>query len=143
MSLEYYKQLKSKLEHILDISIFSQLLELDFEDKRETSATILYGFIGRAEKIVHEMHRAHARSDLPSLMSSCDYLRKEATTLGFYKLREICERIHGASKSKEDCVGVFASGKDLCLRFVGDDIASLEDNVTLSRTALDLFYDAL
>lgn len=84
-----------------------------------------------------------AERDVPSLMSSCDYLQKEATTLGFYKLREICERIQGASKLNNDFVEGFARGKEYCLSFVGDAIVSLKDNVALSRSALDFFYDAL
>lgn len=51
-------QLEAKLKQTLDMTIFSQLLEMDYEENRKTSSKALYGFIERAEKAVDDMKHA-------------------------------------------------------------------------------------
>ncbi|KAJ5127853.1 hypothetical protein N7448_008632 [Penicillium atrosanguineum] len=51
-------QFKTKLKRVLDMTVFSQLLEMDYEENRKTSSKALYGFIERADKIVEDMEHA-------------------------------------------------------------------------------------
>lgn len=52
------KHFETMLKPSLDLTKFSQLLEMDHEESRMTSSTALYEFIERAEKTVDDMKHA-------------------------------------------------------------------------------------
>ena len=48
-------ELNTKLKDVLDMTVFSQLLEMDEEEHRRKSSTALYGFIENAEGEMGDM----------------------------------------------------------------------------------------
>jgi hypothetical protein len=52
------KKIETELKQNIDMAIFSQLLETDYEENRVTSSITLYTFVERAEKAVDEMEQA-------------------------------------------------------------------------------------
>lgn len=51
-------ELKDKLKQVIDMAVFSQLLEMDDDERREFSSSAVYGFIDAAENTVEDMVEA-------------------------------------------------------------------------------------
>jgi osomolarity two-component system phosphorelay intermediate protein YPD1 len=51
-------ELNIKLKEVLDMTVFSQILEMDEEEARESSSTALYGFLERGKEKVDFMEIA-------------------------------------------------------------------------------------
>ncbi|KAJ5318367.1 hypothetical protein N7476_004787 [Penicillium atrosanguineum] len=107
-------QFKTKLKRILDMTVFSQLLEMDYEENRKTSSKALYGFIERADKIVEDMEHA-------LIQESCENVTRAGTT------------ISDPAEAREDP----------CLTVIKDEINTLKDNVVSARTAIIYFYNTV
>jgi osomolarity two-component system phosphorelay intermediate protein YPD1 len=82
-----------------------------------------------------------SRRDLQQLILLCRYLKKSASVLGMYRVRECCENIqrYGAMMRKTGLGLETVEGLSFCC--VGDEISSLRDSLCFARRAIDEFYE--
>ncbi|KAI9768557.1 MAG: hypothetical protein M1840_004754 [Geoglossum simile] len=87
----------------IDPLIFAQILEMDDDDEREFSHSIVYGFFEQAVGTFNKMEESLKSSDLLQLSALGHFLKGSSATLGLTKVKEGCEviQICGA-KGKED-----------------------------------------
>ncbi|ORX83163.1 putative histidine phosphotransferase HPT1p [Anaeromyces robustus] len=87
---------------IIDMSIFSQILEMDEdEDDRSFSRELIVNYYQQAIDTFQKMDTALAGSDLPSLSNLGHFLKGSSSSLGIRKVREICEQIQHIGNLKE------------------------------------------
>jgi len=78
---------------LIDHATFDQLLEMDDDDKREFSKSVVWNYFEQAETTFNEMDEALLHRDLPTLSSKGHFLKGSSAVLGVVDVREACERI--------------------------------------------------
>jgi len=77
----------------VDPETFEQILDMDEEDDREFSKSIVFGFLEQAEQTFDKMDTAIENKDLGELSSLGHFLKGSSATLGFVKVKDECEKI--------------------------------------------------
>lgn len=86
----------------MDQGTFEQILEMDDDDDKEFSKSIVYGFFDQADNTFKKMEDALKDEDLPELSQLGHFLKGSSATLGLTKVKEACEKIqhYGAQKDE-------------------------------------------
>ncbi|KAJ5240581.1 uncharacterized protein N7469_002172 [Penicillium citrinum] len=132
-------ELYIKLKGVLDMTVFSQLLEMDEEEDRKSSSTALCGFIEGSQKKVNHMEISLPKRDFVSLIFKSESLQQCAEPLGFRKLHESCANIErvGAMMSIH---GEVAEASDMFhLTLIKEEIQNLNDSLLSARTAINSY----
>ncbi|KAM5385732.1 hypothetical protein ACJZ2D_000931 [Fusarium nematophilum] len=137
---ERLDELQVKLDgEKFDLSTFEQILEMDDDDDREFSRSIVYGFFEQSESTIVEMEDALVKEDLPKLAALGHFIRGSASTLGAVKIREDADRIKKyGSQLDED--GARELDSTDCLDKIRDILPSLKANFHEVEQALREFY---
>ncbi|KAJ5974846.1 hypothetical protein N7481_008553 [Penicillium waksmanii] len=121
-------ELNIKMKGVLDMTVFSQLLETDEEEDRKSSSTALYGFIERGKEKVDYMEMA------------LESLQQCAVALGFREFHESCENI-GRVSAMMSIHGEVAEAIEMFrLTLIKEEIGNLNDSLLSARTAMNSFY---
>lgn len=128
----------------VDRAAFEQILDMDEEDDRDFSKSIVFGFLEQAEQTFIKMETAllaitihplipsslhnlisfsHSQEEnLPELASLGHFLKGSSATLGFTLVKDECEKIQHYGNQKNDTGEVDEPDKDLCLRLSKESI---------------------
>jgi len=87
---------------VIDQATFDQILEMDDEDDRDFSKSIVYGFFEQAETTFEKMERAIASKDLSELSNLGHFLKGSSATLGLTKVKDACEKIQNFGLRKDE-----------------------------------------
>jgi len=87
-------------DSIIDHGIFDQLLQMDDDDDREFSKSIVWNYFEQAETTFKEMEDSIKQKDLPTLSAKGHFLKGSSAALGIEKVKQACEQIqnYGAKK---------------------------------------------
>ncbi|KAJ5976647.1 hypothetical protein N7481_010354 [Penicillium waksmanii] len=121
-------ELNIKLKGALDMTVFSQLLEMDEEEDRKSSSTALYGFIERGKEKVDYMEIA------------LESLQQSAVVLGFRKFHKSCENIRQVGATMSIHGEVTEAIEMFRLSLIKKEIGNLNDSLRSARTAINSFY---
>ncbi|KAJ5455025.1 hypothetical protein N7530_002365 [Penicillium desertorum] len=133
-------ELNIKLKGVLDMTVFSQLLEMDEEEDRKSSSTALYGFIERGQEKVDYMEIALSKRDFVSLIFKSESLQQCAAALGFRKFHESCENIERVGAMMSIHGEVAEAIEMFRLTLIKEEIGNLNDSLLSARTAINSFY---
>ncbi|KAJ5277617.1 hypothetical protein N7524_003770 [Penicillium chrysogenum] len=133
-------ELNAKLKQVIEMAVFSQMLEMDDHEERTFSSSALYGSIETSENTVEDMDEAFSKGDLQHLVSLCDSLRRFASATGFYEVRECCGNLkeRGVMSSGDGSASVGV--EVFCLSRIKGGIGTLRDSICFARRAIDSFY---
>jgi osomolarity two-component system phosphorelay intermediate protein YPD1 len=124
---------------IIDLSTFSQILEMDEPDDHEFSHSIVYDFFEQAKETFKEMDEAVESSDLTKLSSLGHFLKGSSATLGLIKVRDGCEKIQRYGK-QENLDGSSLDDADLCLKWTEKEVENVKTDITKAREQFDAYY---
>ena len=82
--MEAAKQLP---KDIIDIDVFEQLLEMDEEDDREFSKSLVWNYFEQAESTFEKMDAALAAQELKELSTLGHFLKGSSAAVGVTKVR--------------------------------------------------------
>ena len=88
--MEAAKQLP---KDIIDIDVFEQLLEMDEEDDREFSKSLVWNYFEQAESTFEKMDAALAAQELKELSTLGHFLKGSSAAVGVTKVRNSCDTI--------------------------------------------------
>jgi len=87
---------------IIDPATFDQILEMDDDDERDFSMSIVSGFFDQAETTFEKMEKALSDEDFDSLSQLGHFLKGSSATLGLTKVRDACEKIQHCKEDLPD-----------------------------------------
>ncbi|EGD98001.1 hypothetical protein TESG_05298 [Trichophyton tonsurans CBS 112818] len=85
----------------LDVGTFEQILEMDDDEDRDFSRSIVYGFFEQAEATFTQMESAISDEDLDELSQLGHFLKGSSATLGLTKVKDACEKIQNYGQQKD------------------------------------------
>lgn len=125
---------------IIDMDIFTQLLEMDDEDDREFSKSIVWNYFDQAETTFKEMDSALSTQDLTELSTLGHFLKGSSAAVGVIKVRDSCEHMQHYGKCHgED--GVSDLSKDEALEKLTKTLRDVKVQYREAAKALKAFYD--
>jgi len=77
-------------------------LEMDDDDEREFSRSIVFGFFEQAEETFSNMADALKEDDLAALGLLGHFLKGSSATLGMTKVKDACEKIENLGRGKKE-----------------------------------------
>lgn len=87
---------------LIDPLTFEQILEMDDDDDREFSRSIVFGFFEQAVATFGDIERALEASDLDELSRLGHFLKGSSATLGLTKVKDACEKIQHFGQHKDE-----------------------------------------
>ncbi|KAK5062976.1 hypothetical protein LTR84_005052 [Exophiala bonariae] len=119
----------------VDTAAFEQILDMDDEDDRDFSKSIVFGFLEQAETTFAKMSTAlsamsppcaklhHLTSspnskekNLEELSSLGHFLKGSSATLGFTKVKDECEKIQNYGHKKDETGEIDEPDEEKCLQ---------------------------
>jgi len=86
----------------IDEDTFEQILEMDDDDDREFSKSIVYDFFTQAQSTFEKMDANLEKKDLKTLSELGHFLKGSSATLGLTKVKDSCEKIQHYGQKKDD-----------------------------------------
>ncbi|KAJ1023685.1 hypothetical protein NDA18_004669 [Ustilago nuda] len=125
---------------IIDMDIFTQLLEMDDEDDREFSKSIVWNYFDQAETTFKEMDAALSTHDLTELSTLGHFLKGSSAAVGVIKVRDSCEHMQHYGKCHgED--GLSDLSKEGALKKLTVTLRDVKVQYREAAKALKAFYD--
>lgn len=125
---------------IIDMDIFSQLLEMDDEDDREFSKSIVWNYFDQAITTFKEMDAALGTKNLTELSTLGHFLKGSSAAVGVIKVRDSCEHMQHYGKCHgED--GVSDLTEDEALERLTVTLRDVKVQYREAAKALKAFYD--
>ncbi|EPQ27866.1 uncharacterized protein PFL1_04610 [Pseudozyma flocculosa PF-1] len=125
---------------IIDMDIFSQLLEMDDEEDREFSKSIVWNYFDQAENTFQKMDSALASKDLPELSTLGHFLKGSSAAVGVIKVRDSCECMqHYGKRHDED--GVSDLSEEVAMQKITHTLQEVKVQYKEAERALKGFYD--
>jgi len=125
---------------IIDVDIFSQLLEMDDdEEDREFSREIVWNYFEQAEVTFAKMDAALAKKDLPELSTLGHFLKGSSAAVGVLKVRDSCENMQHYGKAA-DKDGVTELSEEEALKKLTSTLRDVKVEYKEAEAALKAFY---
>lgn len=144
----------------VDLTAFEQILDMDEEDDRDFSKSIVFGFLEQAESTFTKMDKAQlaplrtlARfhlltdslnskdKDLEELSSLGHFLKGSSATLGFTLVKNECEKIQHYGHKKNDTGEADEPDEEKCLRLCKESITEAKRAYRIVDGLMRLYYD--
>jgi len=126
----------------IDVLTFEQILEMDDDDDREFSKSIVFGFFEQAEQTFTKMDDALEAKDLPQLSSLGHFLKGSSATLGLTKVKDSCEKIQHYGQKKDEAGTADVDDEDTCLERVKETLVAVKEEYAEVEKVLKKFYAA-
>ncbi|KIX96583.1 uncharacterized protein Z520_07849 [Fonsecaea multimorphosa CBS 102226] len=121
-------------------STFEQILDMDEEDDRDFSKSIVFGFLEQAEQTFSKMDTAMKDKDLAELSSLGHFLKGSSATLGFTKVKDECEKIQHYGHKKNETGEVDEPDEAKCLRLIGESLDEAKRAYEVVNNLMKQFY---
>jgi len=125
----------------IDPLIFEQILEMDDDEEREFSRSIVYGFFEQAVATFKKMDDGLKSRDLSQLSSLGHFLKGSSATLGLTKVKDGCEKIQHYGAKKDDTGTKDEPSEDICLRRIKETLALVREQYEDVEKVLKRFYE--
>jgi len=119
---------------------FEQILDMDEEDDRDFSKSIVFGFLEQAEQTFGKMDAAIKEKNLSELASLGHFLKGSSATLGFTKVKDECERIQHYGHKKNSTGEEDEPDEAKCLDMIGKSIADAKRAYEVVDALMKQFY---
>jgi len=121
-------------------STFEQILDMDEEDDRDFSRSIVFGFLEQAEQTFSKMDAAMKEKNLSELSSLGHFLKGSSATLGFTKVKDECEKIQHYGHMKNATGEEDEPDADKCLRMIGQSLKVAKDAYAIVDELMKRYY---
>ncbi|SPO03397.1 related to multistep phosphorelay regulator 1 [Cephalotrichum gorgonifer] len=129
-----------ELQDDIDVTTFEQILEMDDEDDREFSRTLVFEFLTQGEETFAKIEKSIAEKDLEALSHQGHYLKGSSATLGLVKIQASCEKIQRYGL-KENVDGSPEPDEALCLSRIVDTLKVLRVDFAGVKKAMKKIYN--
>jgi len=124
----------------IDAVTFEQILEMDEEDDREFSRSIVFGFFEQAEQTFKKMDDALKEGDLAQLSSLGHFLKGSSATLGLTKVKDSCEKIQHYGQKKDEEGTIDEPDEAKCLERIKETLVAVKEEYAEVEKVLKKFY---
>ncbi|KIV97592.1 hypothetical protein, variant [Exophiala mesophila] len=124
----------------VDRSAFEQILDMDEEDDRDFSKSIVFGFLEQAEQTFTKMDVALKERNLPELSSLGHFLKGSSATLGFTKVKDECEKIQHYGHKKNETGEVDEPDEDKLIRLSRQSIDEAKKAYKIVDALMKRYY---
>ncbi|KAH0614583.1 uncharacterized protein H6S33_000219 [Morchella sextelata] len=128
-------------EEIIDRATFDQILEMDDDDERDFSKTIVFGFFEQAEDTFKQMENFVKQKDLQQLSSLGHFLKGSSATLGLTKVKDSCEKIQHFGVKKDEDGTHDIPDETKCLEKIKKTLDEMKEDYRQAEKYLLKFYD--
>ncbi|KAH0284679.1 hypothetical protein KCU62_g8160, partial [Aureobasidium sp. EXF-3399] len=128
-----------ELDYAINVTIFSDILELDDEDEQYFSRSLVCDYFTLAQRTFAEMDACLDDQDIKQLRSKAQFLRGPSATLGIYKVESICARIEQMTAVADTFQADASSITTLC-NSTRTLLDQARQDFTEAETALRRFY---
>lgn len=132
--------LQSLLGNSIDLSTFEQIMDMDEDDDRDFSSSIVFGFFEQAENTMDIMDEALEEKDLDTLASQGHFLKGSSATLGLTIMQEACEKIQHLGHKKDE-MGAEDRDAKFCLDAIAKECGVLRKEYIVVKAGLSKFFD--
>ncbi|KAK3215386.1 hypothetical protein GRF29_19g3107795 [Pseudopithomyces chartarum] len=124
----------------IDEDTFEQILEMDDDDDREFSKSIVYDFFTQAQSTFEKMDANLEKKDLKTLSELGHFLKGSSATLGLSKVKDSCEKIQNYGL-KKDAKGDKDITEEEGLKKLDETIKQAKTEFEEVEKVLKKFYD--
>jgi len=124
----------------IDAITFEQILEMDDDDDRDFSKSIVFGFFEQAEQTFTKMDDALEEKDLKTLSSLGHFLKGSSATLGLTKVKDSCEKIQHYGQQKDEEGTTDEPDKELCLKRIKETLVTVKEEYEEAEKILKKFF---
>lgn len=128
-------------EEIIDRATFDQILEMDDDEERDFSKTIVFGFFEQAEDTFKQMESMVKAKDLSQLSSLGHFLKGSSATLGLTKVKDSCEKIQHFGVKKDEDGTHDIPDEGACLEKIKKTLDVMKEDYRQAEKYLLKFYD--
>lgn len=126
-------------DHV-DKQTFAQILDMDEEEDRDFSKSIVFGFLEQAETTFGKMEAEIKAKNLDELSKLGHFLKGSSATLGFTKVRDECEKIQHYGHKKNDTGELDEPDEDKCLRLINESLAEAKRAYKAVNELMKTYY---
>jgi len=126
---------------IIDQPTFNQLLEMDDDDEREFSKSIISNYIEQAETTFGQMETALQEKNLAQLSSLGHFLKGSSAAVGLIHVKSSCEKIQHFGAKKDETGSSDVSDEELCLERIKSTLKDVREQYQQACVYLRKFYD--
>ncbi|KAF2460382.1 histidine containing phosphotransmitter protein [Lineolata rhizophorae] len=124
----------------IDTTTFEQILEMDDDDDRDFSKSIVYDYFQQAQSTFTKMDTSLDKRDFPQLSDLGHFLKGSSATLGLTKLKDSCEKIQHYGKRKDETGTRDESDEELLLGRLRSTIDDAKQEFNEIERLLRRFY---
>ncbi|EHL00287.1 Histidine-containing phosphotransfer, HPT [Glarea lozoyensis ATCC 20868] len=124
----------------IDSLTFEQILEMDDDDERDFSKSIVFGFFEQAEQTFKKMDDALKAKDLKDLSSLGHFLKGSSATLGLTKVKDSCEKIQHYGQGKDEEGTTDVEDDELCLKRIKETLETVKEEYEEVEKVLKKFF---
>lgn len=144
----------------VDMAAFEQILDMDEEDDRDFSKSIVFGFLEQAETTFTKMDTAllaihpsrtmlrdltpsplSKEKNLEELSSLGHFLKGSSATLGFTKVKDECEKIQHYGHKKNETGELDEPDEEICLNLCETSITQAKAAYRVVDRLMRAYYD--
>ncbi|KAL1923991.1 uncharacterized protein VTP21DRAFT_7026 [Calcarisporiella thermophila] len=126
-------------DDIIDHITFDQLLEMDDDEDREFSRSIVWNYFEQVESTVRNMDEALKSKKLDELSHLGHFLKGSSAALGLNKVKASCEKIQNIGNLKND-LGTATIDEEEALRLITQHISIVKRECQEAEKYLRRFY---
>ncbi|PUU72523.1 signal transduction histidine kinase [Tuber borchii] len=127
----------------IDRSVFDQILEMDDDEERDFSRTIVFGFMEQAEQSFKDMEDSLKGKDLAQLSSLGHFLKGSSATLGLVKVQDYCEKIQNLGSDPDKTRTTNADDREERLAGITSVLGEMKEEYKCVCVRFRKFYDDL
>jgi len=124
----------------LDAATFEQILEMDDDEDRDFSRSIVFDFFTQAESTFDKMDSCLVKRDLAQLSALGHFLKGSSATLGLTKVKDSCEKIQHFGANKDETGTKDEPNDDICLKRLETTIKQAKQEFADIEKVLKKFY---
>jgi len=127
----------------IDAATFEQILEMDDDDDRDFSKSIVFDFFDQAENTFNKMNSCLVKRDLAQLSALGHFLKGSSATLGLTKVKDSCEKIQHFGANKDETGTKDELNDDVCLKRLETTIKQAKQEFVEVEKVLKKYYGEL
>jgi osomolarity two-component system phosphorelay intermediate protein YPD1 len=127
----------------IDAATFEQILEMDDDEDRDFSRSIVFDFFAQAKSTFEKMDSCLVKRDLAQLSALGHFLKGSSATLGLTKVKDSCEKIQHFGAKKDETGTKDELDDDVCLKRLETTIKQAKQEFAEVEKVLKKYYGEL
>lgn len=124
----------------VDKATFSQILDMDEDEDKDFSKSIVFGFLDQAETTFEKMESERQAKNLDELSKLGHFLKGSSATLGFTKVKDECEKIQHFGHHKDATGENDETDDEKLLKLIGTSIEEAKTAYETVKLLMTQYY---